>query len=287
MLKRRPLDPETRRRRAKRRLIVYGLLIVALAGTYNFLPIEIDFIPRNIPKLEDQDPDSKKLFAKGTRVMVVTAHPDDSEFYIGGTLLLLKKAGAIIHQVIMTDGDKAFYFWADTSQLRATRQTEQREASSHYDVDGIDFMGYPDGRLRSNKETQARVAESIRQWKPDFILAFDGDFPPRISHRDHRRTGELIVPAILEAGFTGWLLLFSTQAPNYVVDVDSVWADRMSLLAIHKSQFYGEKLARVSAFIADSAANDGELRGYSFGEGFRAERFDGGFQVESKEFDDP
>ena len=147
-------------------------------------------------------------------------------------------------------------------------------------------MGLPDGRLRMNDESIHRTAQVIREWQPDYILAFDGDFPPRASHQDHRRSGDIISPACREAGFTGWTLHFSTLSPNYVVNVDKVWAERVDLLAIHKSQFSGEKLKRIQAFIADSAAEQGESSDITFGEAFRAEEFQGGFQVESKEFDE-
>lgn len=279
MRKKAALDPETRKKRLKRRLIVYGCLVVAFVGAYKFQPIEIDFIPRKVPKLPPVDPDSKKLFSKGTRIMVIAAHPDDTEFYISGTLLLLHQAGAELTQLLHTDGDKAYYFWADNSALRETRRREQRTASAAWGATQIKFLGFPDGRLRSNKETIAQTAQTIRDWNPEYIFAFDSDYPPRASHQDHRRSGDIMLPACRAAGFTGWVMRYSTMAPNFVVDVDKVWMKRVELLGIHASQFSGEKLKRIQAFIADGAVNTGASRGYSFAEGFRAERFQQGAVV--------
>src|ERR1700733_3899211 len=85
----RPLPmPEEKARKRKRRIrfrlwfygTFFGLIYLALW----YQPYEIDIIPRKAPKPDPLiDPDSKTLFAKGTKVLVVTAHPDDSEFFIG------------------------------------------------------------------------------------------------------------------------------------------------------------------------------------------------------------
>jgi LmbE family N-acetylglucosaminyl deacetylase len=269
-VKSKEVDPKLRKKRAKRRLFVYGGIIAVVVAVYDFQPIEVDFIPRHIPKLPKVDPDSKKLFAKGTRIMVVTAHPDDSEFYIAGTLLRLHQSGAELRHLLHTDGDKAYYFWADNSSLRATRRDEQSKASGEWGAREIRFLGYPDGRLRNNSATVEDTANAIRQWEPSYILCFDGDYPPRASHQDHRRSGDITVAAARRAGFRGWLLMYNTQAPNFVVDTDAVWSQRLAILADHASQFSGEKLKRIQDFRTQSEVEEGEIGGFSFGEAFRA-----------------
>src|SRR5689334_23147285 len=106
-----PAARKRRRRKAKRRLIVYGSLVALVWGFWVWQPYEYDFIPRRLPNPNPPvDPDSKHLFSPGAKVLVVTAHPDDSAFYIGGFLTQLGKSGAEIHQIICTDGDKAYYW---------------------------------------------------------------------------------------------------------------------------------------------------------------------------------
>ncbi len=259
-----------RRRAVRKRVLFYGGFLALLWGAYVWQPIEIDFIPRKVPPFVKVDPDSKHLFEKGTRVMVITAHPDDSEFYAAGTLLQLAKSGAELHHLLLTDGDKAFYFWADNSALRFTRRTEQRTASGKWNAREVRFLGYPDGRLRKNAETIAKTAAAIKEWNPEYILCFDPNYPPRQSHQDHRRSGEIAFAAGQQAGFKGWYLCFSSIAPNYAVDVDKVWSDRLDMIAIHASQFSGKKLEMIRGMFAESAANQGEPFGYSFAESYRA-----------------
>jgi LmbE family N-acetylglucosaminyl deacetylase len=66
-----------------------------------------------------------------------------------------------------------------------------------------------------------------------------------------------------------WLMLFSTSAPNYVVDITDRWERKKELLAIHASQFSGERLEGVTNLVASRAEEDGDRIGVTHGEGFR------------------
>lgn len=268
--KREPLSPEQKKRRLKRRLAVYGVLLAGLFGAYRFQPIEVDLFPIAAPPYRAVDPDATRLFARGTRVLIIAGHPDDSEFYAGGTLALLNKSGAELAHLLHTDGDKAYYFWADQTHLRQIRREEQTTASKMWGAKHIWFLGYPDGRLRNTKETVAATVTKIREFDPDYVFMFDPLYPPARSHQDHRRSGEIALAALKEIGFEGWMIMFSTRGPNFVVDIDKVWADKLKLLEIHKSQFFGSRLKFIQDHRADAAAADGELAGFSFGEAFRA-----------------
>lgn len=267
--KREPLDPVVKKRRLRRRIYVYAGLLLTLYGAYKFQPIEVDILPRRLPPKESVDPDSKKLFAKGTKIMVITAHPDDSEFYVGGTLLKLRDVGAISRHLLHTDGDKAYYFWADNRPLREIRRTEQTKASKQWGAQGIRFLSYPDGRLRATDETIGATADVIRAWNPDYIFCFDGQYPPRRSHQDHRRSGDIAFAAAKKAEFKGWIMMFDSIAANFAVGVDKVWSERLDLLAIHESQFSGKKLDWIKDFRTDAAVEDAALTNATFAEGFR------------------
>jgi len=271
--KRKVLTPEEKKRRMKRRLLIYGLFFATLYGLYKFQPIEIEIFPADAPAYKALDPDSKRLFSKGTRVLVITAHPDDSEFYAGGLLPLLRDSGAEIAHLLHTDGDKAYYFWADHSDLRKIRRDEQMRASKQWGAKQIWFLGYPDGRLRDTDQTVKDSAKYIQEFKPDYVLTFDGLYPNPRRHQDHRVTGEIAAKAMKMANFKGWALLFSSRAPNFVVDIEKVWAEKQALLAIHKSQFYGKRLEFIQNHRTDAAVADGELAGVTFGEAYRAVQY--------------
>jgi len=263
-----------RKKEIKKRVWFYGILFALIYGGLWYQPYEIDVIPRKLPNPNPRiDPDSKDLFSKGVKVLVVTAHPDDSEFFIGGLLSKLSKTGAEMNQVICTDGDKGYYFFfTDAAKNRVTRREEALNASHAWNGKSVTFLGYPDRFLHANNEVVAKISDAIIKFRPQYILAFDGDYPPRTSHQDHRRSGDAVKIAVEKTHIAKWLMLFSTIAPNYVADITDYWESQKKLLQIHRSQFYGKHLGGVENMIEHSAEKDGELGGYEMGEGFRCIR---------------
>lgn len=270
-----PKEPRPKlwqRRNFRRRVIAYGSIVALVVGFYYYQPNRIDFIPRHLPEPNPRvDPDSKRLFAKGTRVAIVTAHPDDAEFFLGGTLTKLGAAGAEITLIVCTNGDKSFYPWEDGDKLGAVRQGEQREAFDRWHGTKLVFLGYPDGRLHPNDDVKARILQELEAAKPEYILSFDPDYPPRISHGDHRSAGAA-VEAVADATGAKWLLMFQTIAENYTVDISDQWDEKTRLLALHRSQFSGKKLELVTGFVEDMAVGYGEKVNATYGEGFRCVR---------------
>ncbi len=263
-----------RKKNAKRRLIVYGSIVGLLWGFYVWQPWEFDFIARTAPKPNPPlDPESKTLFSPRARILVVTAHPDDDEFYIGGTLTKLGAAGAQLHLIVCTSGDKGYYLFENSEENRRVREAEQREASSNYKVRDITFLNKPDGRLRANDELVGDIRAQIERVKPNYILCFDGDYPPRLSHQDHRRSGDAALRAAKMSQLPLYVLRFSTIAANYVVDISNLWPEKARLLAIHRSQFHGDRLEKVTNMVESLAEEDGGKIGVQYGEGFHVTRF--------------
>jgi LmbE family N-acetylglucosaminyl deacetylase len=262
-----------RKKHRKRRLWVYGSLLAGLFAAYSWQPWEFDVVPRRLPNPNPpMNPDKEGLFAPGTKVLVITAHPDDSEFYIGGLLTKLGKT-ADIRQVICTDGDKGYYGpFTNADENRRVRRAEAREANRSWGGKGVEFLSHPDGRLRANDELIDQLAQTMRTFQPDYVLAFDGDFPPRFSHQDHRRAGDAALAAAKKSGVPKWCLLFSTIAPNFAFDITDLWDQKKLLLAVHKSQWTGERLERVSNMVAGFAEQDGEAFDMTLAEAFRCIR---------------
>lgn len=260
-------------RRRTRRIWVYGGLLAGLYAAYIWQPYEYDFIPRRPPVPNPLvDPDKAHLLAKGTKILVVTAHPDDSEFYIGGTLTQLGKT-AEIHQIVCTDGDKSYYGpFSDPMKNRMERRVEAEDALKTWGGKEIIFLAHPDGRLRANDELVRQIADAIRKVRPDYVVAFDGDYPPRMSHQDHRRSGDAALLAAKLTGIPKWCLLYSTIAANFFVDISDDWDKKQELLAIHRSQFSGSHLEKVTNMVGSLAEEDGNLAGVGFAEGFRCVR---------------
>lgn len=256
-------------RQGKIRIIVWGSFWTVLISFYYWQPIRIEFFPPKPPAHEEVEPDADRLFAEGAKVLVITAHPDDAEFYIGGTLLQLGRAGAEIRLVAMTNGDKAYYPGGADPELTETRQSEQRQAAEVWGGT-VRFLGYKDARLPVSKGTVGDLVSIMEEFHPDYVLSFDPVYRGRRVHSDHIDAGRNTVRALKHWDGDPWIMLFSTRAPNYFVDITDDWPAKKDLLAIHASQFHGEKLEWIANMVAGNAEQYGEQAGVGMAEGFRA-----------------
>ena len=256
------------KRALRRRLLFYGIVLGTVGGFYLFQPVRIDLFPRPVPVPNPAvDPDAKGLFAKGARVGLLTAHPDDAEYYAGGLLARLRKTGAKVTLVVMTDGDKGFYPWEDAAANRRVRRAEQLAAGRAWGAESVAFLGFPDGRLRENDEAVERASALLAG--VDWLVSFDGDYPPKVAHGDHTTAGR-IAERVARAIHARWLLRFASHAPNATLDLSGFDLAHRALLDVHRSQFSGEKEAAVWGTIFESGLADGERIGKEYGLAIRA-----------------
>lgn len=261
----------------KRTGIAVGILAVLFLCFYAWQPWRFDLVERKpnkrLPRIAIEE---TGLFERGKRIALVTAHPDDEAFYLGGTLFKLKESGAKTTLLVLTDGDKGYYPFFDSVSLAKTRKKETQESAKTVGIEEVVFFSFPDGRLSFEDKTVKRLAEEIIELSPEIVLTNDPLYWPRLSHRDHRVSGEITAKALEEIGFTGWVLFFQTNGPNTFADVDRHWGDAQDLLGVHKSQFFGERLERIKAMVSERALNAGEKFGAGFAEPFRAVYFSKG-----------
>jgi LmbE family N-acetylglucosaminyl deacetylase len=203
--------------------------------------------------------------------MVVTAHPDDSEYYLGPFLVRLSKAGAHIDLVVCTDGDKSYYPWPAGGDLRRIRRGEQLTAAKQWHASSVSFLGYPDGRLHPNDDVVADIHAKLLQDHPEWLITFDGDYPPKVSHGDHRSAGQAAAKAAVGTSVRTEML-FATRAGNFVADTSDSEDRERDLLAIHASEFKGAKLERVTESVMSDAAEAADPAGFTFGTAFRCVR---------------
>jgi len=135
-----------------------------------------------------------------TRVLVITAHPDDVDFGAAGTIAQWTDAGLEVSYCIVTNGDAG---GSDPSVSRADmsvlRQAEQTAAAKQVGVTDLTFLGYPDGRVEPGIGLRRDLARQIRRQRPDRVLC---QSPERnyartgASHPDHRAVGSAALDAV-------------------------------------------------------------------------------------------
>jgi len=218
------------------------------------------------------------------RVLGVAAHPDDLEWYAGGTLAKLARQGAEITFVICTGGDKGSYDAnTDPRALAAQRYAEQHESAKFLGVAQVICLGYADGELQANDDLKKRLVALYRKIQPELVLAFD-PWKRYELHPDHLAAGRAAVDARIAAkmplfypelraeGLNAWavreLWLFNADAPNHFVDVSETLETQFRALALHRSQStVWDDAAR--QFIEQNARAHGRAIGVEYAEAFR------------------
>jgi LmbE family N-acetylglucosaminyl deacetylase len=192
-------------------------------------------------------------------VLVVLAHPDDPEFFCGGTLALWAQQGREIEYCLLTRGDKgADDAETDPVALAHLREAEQRAAAAVLGVRQVRFLDLPDGYLTPDLALRKQVVRVLRQARPDIVVTCDPTnfFPSDryINHPDHRAAGQATLDAVFPAA--GSALFFPElmrdeglaphkvrqvyvampQTPNTLVDVTAFIERKIAALREHRSQ---------------------------------------------------
>lgn len=185
-----------------------------------------------------------------TSVLIISPHPDDAEFAMGGTLLSLVGDGVSVDVAVMTDGG------AFPGASPAERRREQDEAAR---VGGynVHYLGVPDGELAANATAIECCRQLIVETKPQCVF-----MPyPRIAkgqieinaHPDHEAAAEIAVTATLQARIPGdgrpshrvdSLLCYDLPRgvkPHLYIDVTSTMSLLEALLSVFHTQVQSPK----------------------------------------------
>lgn len=142
------------------------------------------------------------------KVLVLTAHPDDAEFFAGGTLAKMIGAGAEVTVLIATNGDTGS-FELDRARLAEVRRMEALRAGGVLGVHEVAFLDYHNGELDQLVPGRLRgqFMRAIRERKPDVLFTFD-PFAPFEGHPDHRAVA---FAALEAANFSSFPLHYPEQ----------------------------------------------------------------------------
>ena len=201
----------------------------------------------------------KRFWKEQKNILVILAHPDDPEFFCGGTIAEWVKQGNQVEYCLLTKGDKGVNEQFQTNEdIRGLRMDEQKNAAAVLGVKDVVFMDNEDGYLVPSIALRKDVARIIRQKKPNIVVSCDPTnyFMNKhyINHPDHRAAGQIVIDAVFPAAqnplfFTEliddenlpphdvdevWLSL--PKEPNETVDVTESWHLKVDALLKHRSQ---------------------------------------------------
>jgi N-acetylglucosamine malate deacetylase 1 len=191
------------------------------------------------------------LFADRLRVLVVAAHPDEPDEYVGGTAARLAQAGHGVKFLSLTNGD-AGHQSMPRKALARRRAAEAFAAARELGVQEYEILDAHDGELTPSIAMRREVVARIRRWQADVVITFHDECP---GHLDNRAAGRLVREAISVVGLANvvprvpalstepvCLLMPDHDAlahhrHDVVVDVGATIEAKLRACAAHASQF--------------------------------------------------
>lgn len=135
-------------------------------------------------------------FADRLRVLVVAAHPDEPDEYVGGTAAKLAQAGHGVKFLSLTNGD-AGHWRVPRKALARRRAAEAYAAARELGVQEYEILSAHDGELEPSIAMRRKVVARIRRWQADVVVAFHDECP---GHLDNRAAGRLVREAVSVVG---------------------------------------------------------------------------------------
>jgi LmbE family N-acetylglucosaminyl deacetylase len=224
------------------------------------------------------------------RALAIYAHPDDPEISAGGTLARWSEAGAEVHVVVTTRGEKGTSDPdADLDEVARVRVQETEAAAAVLGVTASHHLDHPDGEIADDRDLRLELVRLVRSLRPDVVLCpdptavFFGD--GYVNHRDHRVTGWATLDAVAPAAGTPHyfpelraeglevhqvhaVYLSGTLEPNLWIDIGATLERKIDALFCHASQL-AETGDWFREFLRESAIAAGRAAGVTYAEAFR------------------
>ncbi|MCX8065530.1 MAG: PIG-L family deacetylase [Candidatus Hydrogenedentes bacterium] len=185
------------------------------------------------------------------RILCFGAHPDDAEWYAGGSLVYWASGGHEVYAISVTNGNIGHHIIKKES-LASVRKREAEESARIGGYKSI-VLDYPDGELVPSIELRKHIVKIIRELQADVVITHR----PVDYHPDHRACGIVIqdavflvtvpqfvseVPALSQSPLCLYMMdMFKKPypfSPDFAVDVTDYMEKKWDLLDAMPSQMY-------------------------------------------------
>jgi bacillithiol biosynthesis deacetylase BshB1 len=187
-------------------------------------------------------------------ILVTTAHPDDAEFAMGGSILKFIAMGQKVGICDLTAGELG------TRGSPTIRAAEAAVADRLMGLTVRVNCGFKDGFFDRDEAHLLAIIKQIRRFRPR-ILCLN---PLEDRHPDHGRAGAIVKEAAFLSGLskietfddTGvkqeiWrpktimhYIMGTYHKPDFIVDISAFWHKKIEVMKAYESQFKSEKYAQ-------------------------------------------
>ena len=175
------------------------------------------------------------------KVMVIFAHPDEGEIYVGGTSALYTEMGCQVKFMSLTNGDAGHYSM-EPEDLAKRRYKEAMHAKEVLGLVDYEVLDYHDGVLKNTEEIQQKVLKSISDFNPDIIFTY---YPALGGHNDNMTAGWIVRDVARKMSPESlpvfiYVRDFHTSnfsyIPDFGINIDEVWETKLAACGAHESQ---------------------------------------------------
>lgn len=218
-------------------------------------------------------------------MLLFGAHPDDVEWGVGGTALLMAQHGLRFAFVDLTAGEMG------SRGTPEERNAEAQAAAIFVGAKARETLHLPDCGLTDVPETRRLIASTIRRFRPKLVMAPYWED----RHPDHAAAGAMVRNSALFCTLRKledsnaphkpdaflYYLLHNFEQPSFVMDISAVYDNKMKLLRLHETQFsktaaqYGVLPHGLNDYLYGLESRDrffGSLIGCQHGEAFVLDR---------------
>ena len=223
------------------------------------------------------------------RILCISAHPDDNEFTIGGSVARWAREGRHVTFCLVTTGGAGVNEHTPSSDgLIPIRERETHAAARILGVKDVVFLGYVDGMLEPTLAMRRDLTRVIRRVRPDVVVCSDPTVRfygnEYMNHPDHRAVASAALDAVFPSSETSAIFpellaeglkahkvkqVFIAGAldPDVFVDIGATLATKCRALKAHRSQV--GKGEWVDQLLKGWALRDGKRGGLRYAEAFK------------------
>jgi len=210
-------------------------------------------------------------------ILIVSAHPDDMEIGMGGTVAKLVAEEAEITSLIVTDGGRASnpFGWSE-QRMADERRAEALRAAEVLGVKDVIFCDQPDAADEVDvKAVRRKLVEVMTRLNPAEVYTLDEQLD---RHPGHRLAGKLTRDSVSESGLAPsggvwayeiWGLFARWDRLEYI---DAYVEKKKLAIAEHRSQVatipYGDGMLALNRWRAVYAEPFAEAPAGSYAEAF-------------------
>jgi LmbE family N-acetylglucosaminyl deacetylase len=215
-----------------------------------------------------------------SKVIIISAHPDDETLGAGGTILKHKKNGDEVHWLIVTDVFESEGF---SNERVLSRKKEIANISKLYSFNNVFNLGYPTMKLDDTIlfELVNKISLIFQELQPDTIYLMNRSD----AHSDHRIVFDAVMSCTKSFRYPYVKKVFMYEClsetefapilpervfqPNYFVDISDFLNKKIEIMKIFDSELGEHPFPRSIKNIEALATFRGATIGVNYAEAFQ------------------